>query len=143
MVDKIIIRQNRNLETEILPPDPHRPTSDEFKLVGYEYAFSPKMLLLASLGSCTAGVLHTYAKNHSLDLQEVEVHLEYERAASDHGEDGESDNKYHNRIRQQVKLIGELDPDLKNRIFLICRRCSVHSILEHGIEVHSELMPEP
>lgn len=140
MKAEIVIRQNRQYETEILPTGHHQPVSNELQLEGFEYSLTPDGLLLASLGSCTALVLHKYAQNHNLKLDTVEVHLRIERIAQEKNKDPKMDDKPHNRIQQYIKLIGGLDPEIERRVYLICRHCSISSILEQGVEVESYLV---
>jgi len=139
MTAKIVVRQNSQYETEILPTDDHQPVLDEFQLEGFKRGLTPEELLLASLGSCTALVLHKYAQNHNLELDAVEVHLRIERVAQEN-KDSKMDDISKHRIQQYIKLIGRLDPEIERRVYLICRRCSISSILEHGVEVESHLV---
>jgi len=143
MTEKVVVKQNNKFETEITPLGAKQPDAGKILLAGVDQPLSPMMLLLASLGSCTASVLHTYAQSHNLDLEAVEIQLAYEHAASTgHAEAEDGTSNYGDLIRQKVNLTGTLDDSLKRRIFLICRRCSIHSILEAGTEIQSELVED-
>ena len=139
MAEEIIVRQNRALETEIVPVEPRQPASGRLNLKGFENPLTPTQLLLASLGSCTTTVLHSYAQYHNLNLQAVEIHLTYRHFIPKEDEKA-TDDQRHDQIEQQITLIGELDPEIHRRIFLICRRCQIFSMIERGVSIKSQLM---
>lgn len=86
MGEKVKIRQNNNFEIQFWGSDPHDAESDALLQVTHLHALTPYGMMLASLGSCTTIVLHTYAQNHHIDLREVEILLEYERSFDDEAE---------------------------------------------------------
>ena len=140
MTEQVVIYQNHQFETEISLID-HRPAaSDEFQLKGFEQPVTPGSLLLASLGTCTAIVLHRYAHNHNLELDAVEIRLRFERISQGNDKELKMDDRPPNRIRQEIKLIGKLSSEIERRVYLICRHCSISSILAQGIEVESHLL---
>jgi len=140
MTEQIIVRQNHQFETEISPLDHRQPASDEFQLKGFEQPVTPGGLLLASLGACTAVVLHRYAQNHNLELDAVEIRLRFERISPGNDKDSKPDDRPPNRIQQEIKLIGRLDPETERKVYLICRQCSISSMLAQGIEIESHLL---
>ena len=139
MGEKVIVRQNAHFETEILALDPHDPDASEFQPVGHLHQLTPYGMLLASLGSCTAIVLHTYAQHHGVHLHDVELRLEYDRVYADDCADCEAINEYREQIEEEIALIGELTVDDKERLFRVSRQCPIHKMLINGIQVHSRL----
>lgn len=139
MSETIIIRQNREFLTEILAPDPHRPEDPQLYPVEHIYHLTPYGMLLTSLGACTAIVLHTYARNHGVDLQEVELRLSYERIFADDCQDCEAIDEYREQIVEEIRLTGNLTPQERQKLLLIARHCPVHKMLHQGIEVVSRL----
>ncbi|MCX7855659.1 MAG: OsmC family protein [Anaerolineae bacterium] len=139
MSEKVIVRQNREFLTEILAPDPHRPEDPQLYPVEHIYHLTPYGMLLASLGTCTAIVLHTYAQNHSVALEEVELRLSYERVFADDCRDCESIDEYREQIVEEILLKGNLSPQERQKLLLISRHCPVHRMLHQGIEVVSRL----
>lgn len=139
MSETIIIRQNREFLTEILAPDPHRPEDPQLYPVEHIYHLTPYGMLLASLGACTAIVLHTYAQHHGVDLQEVELRLGYERVFADDCRDCEAIDEYREQIVEEIRLTGNLTPQERQKLLLIARHCPVHKMLHQGIEVVSRL----
>lgn len=139
MSEKIIVRQNQEFLTEILAPDPHRPEDPQLYPVEHIYHLTPYGMLLASLGTCTAIVLHTYAQHHGVDLQEVELRLGYERVFADDCRDCEAIDEYREQIVEEIVLRGELSPQERQKLLLISRHCPVHKMIHQGIEVVSRL----
>lgn len=141
MAERVIVRQNSEFETEILAVDPHVP-DDEFQPVEHIHQLTPYGMLLAGLASCTAIVLHTYAQYHGVDLQEVELHAQYDRVFADDCEDCEGIDEYKEQIEEEIVLTGDLTPKQRMRLYTISKQCPIHKILQHGIEVHSHLLEE-
>mgnify|MGYP005838423527 CR=1 FL=1 len=139
MSEKIIVRQNREFLTEILAPDPHRPDDPQLYPVEHIYHLTPYGMLLASLATCTAIVLHTYAQHHGVDLQEVELRLSYERVFTDDCRDCEAIDEYREQIVEGILLQGNLSPQERQKLLLVSRHCPVHKMLHQGIEVVSGL----
>ena len=139
MGEKVIIRQNSRFETEVLALDPHDADAHHFYPVGDIHQLTPYGMLLAGLGSCTSIVLHTYAQHHNVDLQEVELRLQYDRVFTDDCEDCEGIEEYKEQIETEIVLIGELAPQERDRLFRISRHCPIHKMLNQGIEVQSRL----
>ncbi|MBM3136780.1 MAG: hypothetical protein FJZ98_01185 [Chloroflexi bacterium] len=77
MAERIIIRQDNQFRTLFLTADPEDPASQEFEGIETIHQLTPYGMLLASLGSCSALVLHTFAQNHDISLTDVEIHLDY------------------------------------------------------------------
>lgn len=103
------------------------------------HELSPYSLLLVSLAECTAILLHTYARNHNVPLQQVELRLTYARAFAADCKDCEKNNLYTERIDAEVGLVGDLPPAERNKLFLIAKHCPVHKILHNGIQTEFKL----
>ena len=135
MPEKVIVRQNKNFAIGYWANDPQEPDSEELKPITSVFELSPYTMMLASLGACSTIVVHTYAQNHLVDLEEVEISLEYLREAK---ESTDGMEKYEERIVQQVALRGDLDPKEKDKLHIIAQNCSLHHMMENGIEIQSE-----
>lgn len=143
MTETLILKQNNRFETEFLYRDPHRPDSGEFQSATNMHELTPYGLFLAGLAGCTAIVLHTYAQNHGLDLDNVELRLTYDRVFDDDCENCEEIERYTEQIEEQIILAGELDERDREKLFLVSKQCPIHKIVEDGIEVRSTLVEEP
>lgn len=139
MGEQMVVRQDREFLTEILAPDPHRPDDPQLYPVEHIHHLTPYGMLLAGLATCTAIVLHTYARNHGIDLQEVELRLWYERVFADDCQDCEAIDEYREQIVEEMVLRGNLTSQERQKLWLISRHCPVHKMLHQGIEVVSQL----
>ena len=138
MSEKIIVRQNNRFEIEVLAADEENGRND-FVNVTQLHEVTPYGMFLSSLGSCTAIVLHTYAQNHGLDLQEVELRLEYKRIFQDDCENCEVARPYEEGIEEEIALRGDLSEAQRDRLFKIAHQCPIHKMLQSGIEIRSHL----
>lgn len=139
MTEVVIIRQNAAFATEIRAVEAEDMDSSRFQVVERLYDVTPYGLFLASLGSCTAVVLHTYAQNHGLKLREVEIRLEYRRSFGDDCENCEDVRPYEEHIREEIALRGELSEAERSKLFKISHHCPIHKMLQSGIEIRSQL----
>jgi putative redox protein len=139
MTERVIVIQNNKFEIEFQATDPHDPDSEEFHSVMHINELTPYTMLLSSVGSCTAIVLHTYAQNHGVDLVEVEMHLRYERNFQDDKGDSKSSGSYEEKIEETLKLRGDLSDQDRQKLFRVAKQCSIHKMLESGIEIKSQL----
>lgn len=139
MAESIIVRQNREFEIQILAPPPGAEEAGHFHPVGDIYQLTPYGMLLAALGSCTAIVLHTYARHHDVPLREVELRIEYDRVFAEDCKDCEGIEEYTEQIDEEIVFIGDLAPEERKRLLAISRQCPIHKMLARGIEVRSRL----
>ena len=66
MTEKMIIRQNKDWQVGFWATDPNDPESEEFQPVHGLHEITPYGMMLASLGSCTAQVVLSYAQHHQV-----------------------------------------------------------------------------
>jgi uncharacterized OsmC-like protein len=141
MAEIVIIRQNDKFETEFQAADTEAQDAAgrELHPVHAIYELSPYGLLLVSLGACTAILLHSYAQNHGVKLQEVEVRMTYNRVFATDCKDCEQKDQYAGGIDAEVGFTGQLSPEERNKLFLISQHCPVHKILQSGIRTEFRL----
>jgi uncharacterized OsmC-like protein len=138
MGETIIVRQKSNYDTEILGPDPNDPESQELHRVTNIYDLTPYGLLLASLGSCTAVLLNSYAQNHGLDLRKVELMLRYGRNFKKDCQNCEELDQYEEEINEEISFTGSLTSGEREKLFLISHHCPIHKMLKTGIKVNAQ-----
>jgi len=145
MAEIVVVRQKSNFDTEFLTADTDspRPEDHELRRVHAIHELSPYGMMLAGLGSCTTILLHSYAHNHGVRLEEVELRVSYDRAFDEDCEHCEEIGEYTEKISAEVGLVGELDADQRNKLFLISKHCPVHKILHDGIETVFTKAEEP
>ena len=141
MSEKVIVRQNNRFETEFLAIDPHHPDADEFQSIAHLHALTPYGMLLASLGACSAIVLHTYAQNHAVDLQSVELRLAYDRVFQEDCETCTEIDQYEEQIDKEIELVGDISPADRQKLLRIAHQCPIHKMLMNGIKIESRLAP--
>lgn len=140
MGEQVVVRQDSNFGTAVFALDPHAAEGHQhLHPVADVRELTPYGMLLAGLGSCTAIVLHTYAQNHGVDLQEVELRLRYDRVFADDCEQCEGIDRYREQIDEEIVLVGDLTDGERKRLFLISRHCPIHKMLLNGIPVNSAL----
>lgn len=139
MGERIIFRQDSDFITEILAADPHDPEFDGLGEVHHVHQLTPYGMLMASLASCTAIVVHTYAQHHEVALDEVELQVAYDRVFAEDCEDCEDIEGYQERFEMEVAFSGDLTPQERERLYAASRHCPVHKIISNGAKVEAYL----
>jgi uncharacterized OsmC-like protein len=140
MAERIIIRQDHQFRTLFFTADPEDPASLEFEEIENIHRLTPYGMLLSSLGSCTALVLHTYAQNHDIDLIDVEIHLDYQRVFRDDCEDCDENQEYTEGITEKILLKGDLPAHIRELLLRVAHLCPVYKMMKEGIKIQTELI---
>ncbi|MGD2144119.1 MAG: OsmC family protein [Anaerolineae bacterium] len=140
MGEQVVVRQDRDFIIDVWAGDPHEPGSEDLHEVHHVHQLTPYGMLMTSLGSCTAIVLHTYAQHHGIDLAEVEIRLDYDRIFAEDCADCETINEYREHIEEEISLTGHLTEHERHKLRVVSRHCSIHKILTQGMEVDSHLV---
>lgn len=108
----------------------HQFTVDEpVPLGGADSAPAPYQYLKAALGACTAMTVRMYAERKKWAVEDVIVTLSHSRDA----------NKASVFVRD-IKLVGDLTDEQRERLLDIADRCPVHKTLSHGATILSKLV---
>ena len=137
MAERVVLRQNDRFELEVSASDPHKEDSQEVERVEHIHDLTPYGMLLTSLGSCTAILLHSYAQNRGLKLREVELHLSYARDFKQDCDNCEGADQFDERIDLEIALSGELTEQERERLLLVSKQCPIHKIIKGGIQVNA------
>lgn len=135
MSEKVIIRQKRNYETNFMALDPDGPGADKSRPVQGIHELTPYGMVLAGLGTCTAFVVNAYAEHHGLNVEVVELKLEYQRTFKEDCAHCEEIDKYEDQISMTVSFEGNLTAQERDKLFKISLHCPVHKMLKSGITV--------
>ena len=138
MSERVVIYQDRSFRTEFKAADPHEEDSNQVENVLHLHELTPYGMLLASVGSCTAIVVNSYARNHDIPLKGVTVDARYDRVFAQDCDDCDPDNEYEEIIRESVDFEGDLDEKQLKRLHQVAKACSVRRLLESGIRVKTE-----
>ncbi len=116
----------------------HFLRADEpLKYGGSDLGPTPYDLLLMALGACTSMTLRMYASRKNLPLEDVQVRLLHERV---HAEDCIDCEHSIERITRRISLVGDLNPEQRQRLLEIADRCPVHRSLENEPQIVTELV---
>lgn len=98
-------------------------------LGGTDLGPTPYIYLKAALGACTAMTIRMYAERKNWPLQDALITLRHSR-------DGNKESVF----ERDIKLVGELDDEQKQRLLEVADRCPVHKTLSHGATILSKLI---
>ena len=125
MAERMIVKQDRNFRTVFMVADPEDIHSDSFEPVETIHQLTPYGMLLGSLASCTALVLHTFAQNHDIPLNEVELHMFYQRVFREDCEDCDEERKFTEEFEQKILLVGDISAADRQKLLQVAHLCPV------------------
>ena len=97
---------------------------------------TPYEILLGSLAACITITLRLYANHKGIDLEGVDVRLEFDRVHADDCRDcDERADGFIERIQSQVTLRGSFDDAQRKRLAQVAQRCPVHKTLAKGVHL--------
>ncbi|MFQ5527950.1 MAG: OsmC family protein [Thermoanaerobaculia bacterium] len=103
---------------------------------GSDQGPTPYEILVGSLAACTAITLRWYANHTRIELEGVDVALEFDRVhADDCAECEQETGGLIERIRSRVTIRGSFDEAQRARLTQIAGRCPVHKTLTHGVQI--------
>ena len=140
MAERVIVKQDRQFRTQFLAADPEDIHSNVFETIEDIHQLTPYGLLLSSLASCTALVMHTFAQNHDIGLKEVEMHMSYQRVFREDCEDCDEEKEYNEEIRERILLKGDLGAAEREKLLLVAHFCPIYKMMKEGIPITSSLI---
>ncbi len=102
---------------------------------GNDFGPSPYEFISSGLGACTAITLRMYADRKEWDLQNVIVHVDFEKV---NNTDENGNVIVGNRFVRTIELEGNLDEKQRKRLMQIANKCPVHRTLEAASEILTE-----
>lgn len=139
MAERVVFRQDKSYHVEFLASDPRTPEDWEVSPVQGLHEVTPYGMMLFSLASCTTQVVLTYAKNHGVDLDEVEIDVIYQREFKEDCENCQGIERYEEHIEEQIVFSGDLSEGEREKLLYIAHQCPIQKMYEDGIEIKSEL----
>jgi len=137
---QVVARLGNSGFTTDLMAGRHGIVADESEdLGGADFGPSPYELLNASLGACTAMTLQMYARRKKWDLQEVTVHLSFDRSYREDCEHCDDKDRRLETFDREIEIKGNLDQTQIDRLLEIANKCPVHRTLEASAKVITKL----
>ncbi len=133
MPEKVLVIQTIDYATGFWAADPDAPAPAPLLPAMHIHELTPYGMLLASLGSCTAILLNSYAQNHGLHLHEVRLMLQYEPLPEQ-----DRQGHYGEQVRMEVQFVGHLTQQEEEKLVAISRSCPVERMLVDGMVVQTE-----
>lgn len=107
---------------------------------GKDFGPTPYELVSGGLAACTAMTIQMYAKRKKWDVQNVEVHISYNKQHAVDCEDCENDTAKIDTFTREIKLEGFLDEKQTKRLLQIADKCPVHKTLHSETQVVTTLI---
>ena len=132
MTSEVFVENTTNRYTQKITMGDHTLYSDEPKeLKGDNKGATPFELLLSALGSCTSITISMYAEMKNINLDVINVRLNYIPP-----------NKLDNspsRITRKIHLEGDFTEEQRHRMLEIADRCPIHKTLRQSVEISSSM----
>ena len=136
----VIVRAGASLRNDI-EAGPHRMVADEpASAGGTEAGPTPYDFLAAGLGACTSMTLRVVAAKENIPLEGAEITVANDRMYAKDCADCLTPNGYIHRFTVEIKLIGNLTPEQRERMLAVAKRCPVHKTLTSEIRIDERLV---
>jgi putative redox protein len=109
---------------------------------GQDRGPTPYDLLLAALGACTAITLRLYADQKKWPLEAIEVRLRHQRVHRADCEACEQQDQMLEEVEKELRLVGPLTEEQRQRLEMISQKCPVQKTLMNGLRIKTQLVPE-
>ena len=107
---------------------------------GHDRGPTPYDLLLAALGACTAITLRLYATRKKWPLEGIEVGLRHGRVHAQDCEQCEDANTLLEQVDKELRLLGPLTAEQRQRLETISSKCPVQKTLQAGLRIVTTLV---
>lgn len=141
MAEHVIIRQDAEFRTQFWAEGETEEGKGTLQETVQVHQLNPYSMMLASLGSCTAIVLNTYAEHHHMPLAGVEIELFYNRSYRKDCDTCEQAASYTEEIVEQMKFLGHLTNAEKEKLLRIAHACPIYKMFKEGIPIRTEFQP--
>jgi putative redox protein len=136
----VVLHNRGSFRTEV-EAGPHKWVLDEpAEAGGKGEGPTPYDMLAAALGSCTAMTLNFYAKREKIPLEGVDVTVIHDRQHAKDCADCTTQAGYIHRFKVEIKLLGPLDEEQKQKLLTIAGRCPVAKTLQSEMRVDKVLV---
>jgi len=116
MSERVVVYQDKSFRTEFRATDPNDKDTQDLEAVMHLHNLTPYGMLLASVGSCTAIVVNTYARNHDFPLKSIAVDASYDRVFAEDCDNCDEDTVYEEIIKEKLNFEGDLSESEMDRL---------------------------
>ncbi|SMB97056.1 OsmC family protein [Hymenobacter roseosalivarius DSM 11622] len=109
---------------------------------GQDRGPTPYDMLLSALGACTAITLRLYADQKKWPLEAIEVRLRHQRVHRTDCEQCEQEGRMLEEVEKELRLVGPLTAEQRQRLEVISQKCPVQKTLMSGLHIKTHLVPE-
>ena len=138
--DVVARLEDGGFTTEILAGQHSLIADEPEKFGGNNFGPSPYQLLTSALGACTAMTIQMYARRKKWQIDEVKVHLTYDRDYESDAEHSEDQGAKIDHYYREIELVGDLTEEQRQRCMEIADRCPVHKTLSSSGKVVTKLV---
>lgn len=126
---RVISRKNQKYTQDIYSSEHHIIADEPADVGGANLGLNPYELLMGSLGACTAMTMKMYAERKNIPLKQAEVQLRHSKIHAKDCQNCETARGKVDKIEKQIKLIGDLSKEQKERLLEIAEKCPVNRTL--------------
>ncbi len=131
----VITEKDHNFTLNVVS-DSHYWLADEpLGVGGQNLGPDPYEHLLAALGACTVMTLRMYAKHKKLPVEDISVSLSHNKNYHEDCQNCEEKDVHVELITRQIKIIGDISEEQRQRLLAIADKCPVHKTLHSKLKV--------
>lgn len=138
--DVVVRLEDEGFTTEILAGQHSLIADEPESFGGNNFGPSPYQLLNSALGACTAMTIQMYARRKKWQIEEVKVHLHYDRDYEEDFEHTDDPQAKIDHYYREIELIGDLTEEQRQRVLQIANKCPVHKTLSTTGKVVTKLI---
>ncbi|MEH6533427.1 MAG: bifunctional alpha/beta hydrolase/OsmC family protein [Photobacterium frigidiphilum] len=131
----VVSERDHNFTLNVVS-DSHYWLADEpLDVGGKNLGPDPYEHLLAALGACTIMTLRMYAKHKKIHLDDIIVTLNHNKNYHRDCQTCDENDGYVELINRQVKLVGDISDEQRDKLLVIADKCPVHKTLHSKLKV--------
>ncbi len=120
----------------------HHMLADEpEEMGGTDLGPNPYQFLAAGLGACTAMTIRIYARFKKLPLEHVSVEVTHDKRHGEEIDPAKGSDKV-DVFRRDIRLVGDLSDEQRQKLLQIADRCPVHKTLHNASVIETVLRPD-
>lgn len=136
----VVVTENNTAFSRTITTRTHSFRADEpLEAGGTDLGPNPYELLLGALGACTSMTIRMYANRKQIPLDSIEVILNHRRIDAADCPDCETETGLVDVIEKEIRLVGDLTGEQRDKLFEISAKCPVQKTLLNEIVIKTTL----